>query len=231
MPNIPISDPFDYVGAALILVGLFLVLTGLGLIKFEKIQVTSGPMTWIIGGALALLGAGLLIYTPKADSAAETAVPATPPVIAIQTTHGHYFTAFDSASQEAWAIRAETATIGDWEKFKLLCLDDERAAFMTVHGRYLTALDEDWNWILKAETTDLQEFETFTLFNADSGAQLDCTAVVASLYANQQARIALKTWHGRYVTAMDNTDNWNWVIRAETHELLANEKFTAVLLP
>ena len=164
----------------------------------------------------------------------ETPVPTitpTPPVIALLTTHGNYITAFDGESEWNWGLRAEAKTLNDWEKFRLICLDDGKAAFITHHGRYVTAMGDDLDWELRAETLELKEFETFTLFDADTETHLTCPEVVESLYADGQARIALQTYHGRFVTAMDGTEDWNWIIRAETKNLLASERFVAVLLP
>jgi hypothetical protein len=38
--------------------------------------------------------------------------------------------------------------------------------------------------------------------------------------------VALRTYHGRYVTAMNNEGNRDWVLRAQTQELKDWEKFT-----
>jgi hypothetical protein len=82
----------------------------------------------------------------------------------------------------------------------------------------------DWDWVLRAETAALDDYEKFALLDADSGAQRPCLDVVELLQDDGEVRIALQTYHEkdgkhRLATAMDA--DWDWVIRAETNALLA----------
>jgi uncharacterized protein YgiM (DUF1202 family) len=81
-------------------------------------------------------------------------------------------------------------------------------ALITFHGRYVTAMGADRDWVLRAETTELKDWEKFTLLYLDSG------------------KVAFRTFHGRYVTAMGADPDW--VLRAETTELKDWEKFTLI---
>ena len=89
----------------------------------------------------------------------------------------------------------------------------ETVAFMTFHGWYVTAMDdkddatgEITDWKLRAKTSWIDNWEKFTLFCLDNG------------------KVALRTYHGRYVTATDA--NGGWVLRADTNNRLAWEEFT-----
>ena len=85
-----------------------------------------------------------------------------------------------------WVLRAETGVILDWEKFTFVdvgarkprwcseviqSLKDDRevtVAFQTWHTkegkhRLVTAMDEPWHWVLRAETTELGASEEFTM--------------------------------------------------------------------
>ena len=128
-----------------------------------------------------------------------------------------------------WVLRAETQNLGDWEKFTLLCQDNGQVAFETHHGRYVTAMDAGWDWVLRAETQDLSDWEKFTLVDAETGTDLPCSEVSQLLLQQGEVTVALKTYHGRYVTAMDA--GWDWVLRAETRSLSYWEKFVLILLP
>jgi hypothetical protein len=156
------------------------------------------------------------------------------PKVAFQTTHGRYVSAM--GNDEEWLIIAQAFSIDDYERFTLLCLDDGRVAFQTWHtkdgkNRVVSAMGEDKDWILMAETNVIDAYEKFTFFDADTGIQRSCLEVVESLEADGKVRIALYTYHGRFVTAMDG--NWDppWLLRAETHELGESEKFLMILLP
>jgi len=145
-------------------------------------------------------------------------------IIALRTYHGTYVTAMDA--NKDWKL-AQTQELKDWEKFTLLCLDDGKVALRTYHGTYVTAMndEDDRDWKL-AQTQELKDWEKFTLFNAETRTQLPCLDAL-KLFRNGEVNIALRTYHGRYVTAMDA--NKGWVIRAQTRELKDWEKFTVIL--
>ena len=93
---------------------------------------------------------------------------------------------------------------------------------------YVTAMndEDDRDWKLSAQTQELKDWEKFTLFNAKTRTQLPCLNAF-KLFRQGGVSIALRTYHGRYVTAMD--DGYDWVLRAHTQELKDWEKFTVVL--
>ena len=82
----------------------------------------------------------------------------------------------------------------------------------------------DRDWVLRAETDVIDNYELFTLLNVDNRDQWPCSKVVEALKEDGEARMAFQTWHTkegkhRLVTAMDA--DWDWVLRAETNELNA----------
>jgi hypothetical protein len=168
------------------------------------------------------------------------------PVITLLTTHNKYVTAGNGEDIWNWAVKAKATTISYWEKFWVSCLDDGRFALLTHHGNYVTAMDDGikldgsgkWDWELRNETHMLDRFEMFTFFDPHTKPEekeVKCEEVIESLSLGN-IEIALKTYHGRYVTAMDNgmkisgSGNWDWELRAETFDLQASEIFTATLL-
>jgi hypothetical protein len=138
-------------------------------------------------------------------------------------------------ADRVWEIVGEVDEQKEYEEFTLLCLDDGKAVLQTWHKnkegqhRLVTAPGGDQDWLLVGETVELLDYEKFTLVDADTGERWSCSEVVKSLRKDGQVRIALLTWHNRFVTAMN--DDWGWALRAETTELLPSEKFTLILLP
>jgi hypothetical protein len=61
MPNIPITSALSYIGVSLLLLGFFLVLTGLRIISIEKIAVAPGRKTWLLGVLLIIIGVGSVL--------------------------------------------------------------------------------------------------------------------------------------------------------------------------
>ena len=84
MPEIPeFSSPFEYLGAFFILLGVFLVLTGTGIIKVqEKFSVKLGSQTWIIGILFCLVGVATLFTVPseKTNNPLATASATSTPI-------------------------------------------------------------------------------------------------------------------------------------------------------
>lgn len=170
-------------------------------------------------------------------------------VVAIKTAHNRYVSAM--GGDWDWLVRAETDRVDDFEEFTLICLEKGMVALQIWHKtaegkhRYVTAMDdqwhedEDWHWVLRGQTDVIDNFEKFTMLDAETGNRQTCTEVVKSLEDSGNARVAFQTWHTkedrhRFVTAMDDTWTENavlhWVLRAETNFLGASEKFTLELL-
>ena len=139
-----------------------------------------------------------------------------------------------------WKLMAQADKPDLYEQFWLLCQDDGKVALQTYHKtedgkpRYVTPLGADFDWQLRAETDEIKSWEEFTLLDVDTGQRRSCSEVIESLQNDGEVEVAFQTWHtkegkGRLVTAMDA--GWEWVLRAETSELLASEKLTMILLP
>jgi hypothetical protein len=189
----------------------------------------SKPIVWVVIAVLILLGGYWLFVDGRKPRVAR---------VALKTAHDRYVTAM--GADWDWVLRAETDVIDDYEEFALLCQDDGKIVLQTWHktedgkNRYVTATDIHRDWELRAETDVIDLYEEFTLLDADTGEWRPCLEVLESLREDGKARIAFQTWHkkeGRHrlVTAMGA--DWDWVLRAETTELGANEKFTVILLP
>lgn len=90
-------------------------------------------------------------------------------------------------------------------------------ALRTYYGNYVTAWNDEFDvswgiwrqWKLwGGDATSILAWENFALQCEPDGSAV------------------FHTDHGRYVTAMDDSDNWDWVLRAETGRLGASERFT-----
>ncbi len=166
------------------------------------------------------------------DTPMPTSTPALP-VIAFLTAQGDYVTAGNDGT-----VKGQASTIEEWEKFWVNCLEDGRVAFLTHHGTYITALGGDYNWILEAKTTALDDFEKFTIVDPTSPVNSDnntyetlgCQDFIRLLDAHTKNQIALETNHGRFITAMGHFGSWDGELRADTTQLQASEIFPVTLL-
>lgn len=61
MPSIPLTSPYSYLGVFLFLIGGFLILSGLNIIKIEKVTVAAGRATLTMGIIACLFGGLFLI--------------------------------------------------------------------------------------------------------------------------------------------------------------------------
>ncbi len=79
------ASTMSYIGVLALTAGLFLILAGFGVIKIEKITVTTGPLTWGFGIVLALVGIFFLLpdfqplFTPEAQTDVNALVLQTDP--------------------------------------------------------------------------------------------------------------------------------------------------------
>jgi tetratricopeptide (TPR) repeat protein len=150
--------------------------------------------------------------------------------VALVTYHGRYVTAMNDEGSPGWVLRAETNVLKDWEKFTLFCLDDGKVVLETFHGRYVTAVKRNRDWVLRAETNVLKDWEKFTLVEPETEQEMSSSDMFKLLKQKSSIRIALKTRHNRYVTAMTDEGHQDWVLRAATKTLNDWEEFTVVLL-
>lgn len=64
MPEIPVNSPLGYIGVFLLVLGIFLVLTGFNIVKIQQVTVTPGKKTWGFGLVLTIIGiVSILIET------------------------------------------------------------------------------------------------------------------------------------------------------------------------
>jgi hypothetical protein len=56
MPTITVNSVFGYFGVIFLFLGIFLLLTGLGIINIKQVTVAPGKKTWIVGLILSILG-------------------------------------------------------------------------------------------------------------------------------------------------------------------------------
>lgn len=96
-----------------------------------------------------------------------------------------FVSARDNADSRDWELRAEVTQLEAWEKFQLfdpdtrnllpcrqvlrrLYLDGDGVslALKTAHRRWVTAMGQDKDWVLRAETTELKDYEKFVVTKA-----------------------------------------------------------------
>ncbi len=56
MPPLPVTTPLGYLGIIFLLAGSFLLVTGLGILKIDRLTVVPGRKTWGLGLFLGILG-------------------------------------------------------------------------------------------------------------------------------------------------------------------------------
>lgn len=168
-----------------------------------------------------------LVATLPPIAASESVV--THMTVALQTYDGRYVTAMNDEGGRDWVLRSQTHTIGDWEKFSMLCLVDGKMALQTYHGRYVTALDDEAgrDWKLKAETRTIGDWEKFVIIRASTGELLPCQEA-STLVGSEPISVALRTYYDRYITAMNDQNDRDWILRAQTQMVSDWERFTIV---
>ncbi len=91
MPKIPVQSALSYLGVFFLIVGFFLVLAGIDIVRVEKLTVKPGRRTWGFGILLALLG--ILFLVPditdvlrQASGPAVTVTKDTPITVTVPAT-------------------------------------------------------------------------------------------------------------------------------------------------
>jgi hypothetical protein len=91
--------------------------------------------------------------------------------------------------------------------------------------RYVTVMGPDDEWRLRGSTAELTECAEFTLYGADTKGLLPCLEAF-ELLEQGEVEIALQTCRkndkgdrNRYVTAMNDEDDRDWELWAQTDEL------------
>ncbi len=108
LDNIPISSTVGFIGLGLLVLGGFMVLAGLDIIRIEKITVRQGRTTWVVGVVFAVIGIALL-YPELVPSkvAAETDTGS-----ALVPTTGPVPTAAQVSAAESAAIGLDWTSVG-----------------------------------------------------------------------------------------------------------------------
>lgn len=83
MPSIPVATPLGYTGVFLVIAGIFLIIAGLDILKIEKLTVTTGRKTWVVGLLLAVIGT--LFLLPDISLAINSSVVSTNIAVATQS--------------------------------------------------------------------------------------------------------------------------------------------------
>lgn len=179
------------------------------------------------GKVAVIVGIGLMLAA-LICGVAEIIIPS-PASVVLRTEHNRYVTALkdDPEGGRAWMLWAETAEISYWEKFRLRCVKDGKAALQTYHGKYATATGENRDWVLVAETEEIGESEKYTLYDASTKERLLCSDVLQALEQGPVS-LALQTTDGWYVTAMDGGQDGSWIIRGHAATINEWEKFTVI---
>ncbi|MEM7333669.1 MAG: hypothetical protein AAF490_16395 [Chloroflexota bacterium] len=89
MQSIPdFSSPYSYIGVFLLTLGIILILSGVEILVLEKMKITPGKRTWIVGILGCVLGIGiLLISSPSNLNSSNTTdfVPSLMPSVTPET--------------------------------------------------------------------------------------------------------------------------------------------------
>ena len=118
--NIPINSTGGFIGLALLVIGGFMVLAGVGIISIQQVTVKQGRATWVVGVLLAVGGAFLLypeLSTPAAPEspiAAEESAPGAEDVLAPTSTVGASPTAASAGGGE----------LSDWRPIEFMIPGD-----------------------------------------------------------------------------------------------------------
>jgi hypothetical protein len=88
LDNIPITSTAGFIGLGLLVLGGFMVLAGLDIIRIERITVRQGRTTWIVGVVFAIIGIALLypeLIPSKAASETDTSSALAPTTVPAAT--------------------------------------------------------------------------------------------------------------------------------------------------
>lgn len=83
--NIPINSIAGYIGLALLVFGVFMVLAGFDVISIQQVTVRKGKKTWILGIVFALLGVWLLLPELGTSAPAVGSLEPSEPMLAPTT--------------------------------------------------------------------------------------------------------------------------------------------------
>jgi hypothetical protein len=88
--------------------------------------------------------------------------------VALKTDHGRFVTATGDDGCCNWILRAKTTTLRVSDEFKLIDLGNGMVAFETHRGRYVSATGPGQSWRVRAEATNVDDWEKFTLIDLNA---------------------------------------------------------------
>lgn len=163
--NIPINSTGGFIGLALLVIGGFMVLAGVGIISIQQVTVRQGRATWVVGLLLAVGGAFLLYpefsapdAVPDSPAAAEGTNPGAATAAAPATATG----VLPSATQAASASNGE---MSDWRTIAFTIPGN--GLWLVEEGRYTaTGAEDTIAWSEKLFAGDLEL--SFDIESSDS---------------------------------------------------------------
>ena len=82
MEGLPVNTVSGFIGLALLVFGLFLLLTGFQIIKIEKVSVAPGLRTWGIGIVFAIIG--IILLMPETKNQTQVVNEEIPPTAVVE---------------------------------------------------------------------------------------------------------------------------------------------------
>ncbi len=142
MPAIPVHTPLGFLGFALIVLGVFLFLAGLGVLSVQKVSVQPGRLTLASGVVSALIGLALVLIFESGGKGGTTAL--TSPEQAL-------------ARASSWPVVFYEPFDGNAAGWKLDSIDDvAKSSTQTIAGGSLTwklaSKNPDYWWWTTAPT-------------------------------------------------------------------------------
>ncbi len=111
MPSIPVHTPLGFLGFALIVLGIFLFLAGLGILSIQKVNVRPGRLTLASGLISAIIGVALLLIFEQGKTPGAAATTPDQAVAQANTWPVAFYESFDG-NAAGWKL----ATIDDVDK-------------------------------------------------------------------------------------------------------------------
>lgn len=212
--NIPINSTGGFIGLALLVIGGFMILAGVGIISIQQVTVRQGRATWVVGLVLAVGGALLLypefstpVTAPDGPAAGEVSDPgeAAAPEPAVTDT------APAAAAQATASLGGE---LSDWQTLAITVPGD--GLWVVEDGRYAASGAKDtiaWSQQLFAGDLELSfdiespdAYSSGTIILYGNGGSLSPGNLIFVLASDLQAIQADTIYEGgRYLySSMDS---------------------------
>lgn len=181
---------------------------------------------------IILVGLTLVCTMGLAAYALAICSPPESVVMALETSHGTNVTTLNA--EDDWKLWGWTdyRDVTDPEKFTLMCIDGEKAAMLTYYDRYVTAMNWQRDWLLRAGRPVVEsrgESELFILLDPQTERTLSCPRVVGQLEQNERVSLLLQTAHDRYVTAKYGKEDGDWRIWADEPGPIRDEQIFTLI--